>query len=274
MWRLQKADRRARRSEDACAACAVRQCRPSRRKCEQCLEYDNQAKKNGHARFLAAGLCVVCGKAKPPTGRLTCVRCCAISTSDQKARRARRVAQGACSRCGVDRDDLRFKECATCREFGRNRYTEALTQAGKKRHAEIVAERVAIGRCPRDGAKLADGACAACEATRHEKYRRAHRRKRQLAMKRGTCTTCAVLKPQPGYKVCRRCIDRTIAHQKRVRQARPRVERGPRTHCRNGHLFDDRNTHVYKGRRRCRACVAAAGERYRERKGTRQAVAA
>lgn len=27
-----------------------------------------------------------------------------------------------------------------------------------------------------------------------------------------------------------------------------------KTHCRNGHEFDEKNTHHYKGHRRCRAC--------------------
>lgn len=37
-----------------------------------------------------------------------------------------------------------------------------------------------------------------------------------------------------------------------------------RTHCPQGHPYDEANTRIYKGRRHCRACTKEAGRRYRE----------
>lgn len=58
-----------------------------------------------------------------------------------------------------------------------------------------------------------------------------------------------------------------------ARNARRRAERGaapmqPRTHCKQGHLFDDANTHVRgsDGARICRTCANAASRRHKERR--------
>lgn len=56
---------------------------------------------------------------------------------------------------------------------------------------------------------------------------------------------------------------------KRVNMERGRVWRVnvEKTHCRNGHLFDEANTHFYKTERVCRACAREKTRRYRLRQG-------
>jgi len=39
-----------------------------------------------------------------------------------------------------------------------------------------------------------------------------------------------------------------------------------KTHCPQGHPYDARNTYAWRGSRICRACVRAAGRRYRARR--------
>jgi hypothetical protein len=39
-----------------------------------------------------------------------------------------------------------------------------------------------------------------------------------------------------------------------------------KTHCANGHLFDEENTYRLGGKRACRPCNAAAARRYKDRK--------
>lgn len=39
-----------------------------------------------------------------------------------------------------------------------------------------------------------------------------------------------------------------------------------RTHCPHGHPYDEKNTYIYKGERRCRACRADAEARRRSRR--------
>lgn len=37
------------------------------------------------------------------------------------------------------------------------------------------------------------------------------------------------------------------------------------THCKRGHAFDDENTYIWRGMRRCRRCQAADARRYRSK---------
>lgn len=38
-----------------------------------------------------------------------------------------------------------------------------------------------------------------------------------------------------------------------------------KTHCRNGHPYDEENTYHWRGQRQCRACRLAAGRRHRKK---------
>lgn len=46
----------------------------------------------------------------------------------------------------------------------------------------------------------------------------------------------------------------------------PRVKKNSKSHCRNGHPFDDVNTYISNGHRFCRACNRAAVMKYQTRK--------
>lgn len=43
-----------------------------------------------------------------------------------------------------------------------------------------------------------------------------------------------------------------------------------KTHCKNGHLFDESNTYLHEGRRRCRACRYQATTRYYQKDTARE----
>jgi hypothetical protein len=54
-----------------------------------------------------------------------------------------------------------------------------------------------------------------------------------------------------------------VTHAENIRRGR-NIHR-EKTECRNGHPFTEENTYMYKGERRCRACVRAAGRRRDEK---------
>lgn len=58
----------------------------------------------------------------------------------------------------------------------------------------------------------------------------------------------------------------TWAENNADRDAKGRNGHSSKTHCRNGHPFDDENTYWWRGERRCRPCNAKAARKYSERK--------
>jgi len=50
-----------------------------------------------------------------------------------------------------------------------------------------------------------------------------------------------------------------VTHSENIR--RGRNTHREKTECRNGHPFDEANTYMWRGERRCRACVREAGRR-------------
>jgi hypothetical protein len=59
----------------------------------------------------------------------------------------------------------------------------------------------------------------------------------------------------------RRCINvehlEPVTGAENTRRGKAWMFNGTKTHCSNGHPFDEVNTHVYDGRRYCRACNRA-----------------
>lgn len=266
MWRTQKAARRARRPRGFCQKCSVRPTRDGHKDCAQCRAYGKTAKQNEYDRRLAAGLCTMCGKTQPEPGYITCPTCCKRSGADFRARRDRFLKQGKCI-CGNVLDNPKRMECATCRARDRDAYTAQLAKAGKKRKAEVRAERIAAGCCVVCATKLTNGKCEPCSKHRRKLQNKAGRRKTQRYIAAGLCSTCGRQKPDAGYRVCRGCIDQSNKRQKAQRRARgllPRAERPPRTHCRNGHPVNDQTT--YGKKLACKPCNHAAVERYLARK--------
>lgn len=85
--------------------------------------------------------------------------------------------------------------------------------------------------------------------------------------------TCHDPKECPGREECphRRCCnpDHLAAVTPRRNNSRDRAvnPRAEKTHCPQGHPYDAANTYVNpQGRRNCRACSRASGDRYRRRK--------
>lgn len=60
---------------------------------------------------------------------------------------------------------------------------------------------------------------------------------------------------------------RAVPHRTNIlRSSAPTASNAAKTHCLNGHPFDEANTHNLNGGRWCRACGAARARRYRAQK--------
>lgn len=62
-----------------------------------------------------------------------------------------------------------------------------------------------------------------------------------------------------------------VTHGENIRRSAPYIARGmdnhngAKTHCPQGHAYDEANTYRHDGRRKCRICSAAAVARHREK---------
>jgi len=69
--------------------------------------------------------------------------------------------------------------------------------------------------------------------------------------------------------LCRntKCINpehlEAVSHRENVhRGTSPMADNAKKTHCRNGHPYDDEHTYLYKGKRQCRPCRNAYSMKY------------
>ena len=84
---------------------------------------------------------------------------------------------------------------------------------------------------------------------------------------------CAQTKPTDGYPDGHLFLG-TNAENMADRDAKGRGWNQGKTHCLRGHLFDEANTYMWRGRRQCRTCNKAREQARAPRPYVRRAVAA
>lgn len=148
-------------------------------------------------------------------------------------------------------------------------------RAGRMVGAHVYAYTIVVGSVP-PGLEL-DHLCRnpPCVRPDHlEPVTHTENMRRGFHAQKQTCKHGHVFSPGNtrmflGRRVCRLCERRRErAYHQRKAAARTIPLRPPchlRTHCPQGHPFDAENTRRSDGQRKCRACLRARGQRYRQR---------
>lgn len=78
---------------------------------------------------------------------------------------------------------------------------------------------------------------------------------------------CSAREECPHRRCCNPAHLEAVAPKRNAARDRSVNSRAEKTHCPQGHPYDGVNTYVSpRGRRNCRICMRASGERYRQRK--------
>ena len=99
-----------------CVDCSTNPAKPSRVRCEHCLE---RRREREHHK-IAQGLCRRCGN-HIKDGKTTCLECCARDAQNARSRRKRRRNAGMCHRCGINLVTPPYSMCEPCRSKNRIR---------------------------------------------------------------------------------------------------------------------------------------------------------